>query len=427
VTKTGEDVWYSGDTSDMAPQVEAAINAYVDESHTKAMAVLPLFQPHQPEEGIGEKTVRQPPRVIGALLVEQMVDARTPDGFLQRVEVVRSHSATALTNALEHEGLFLLPLWRFLGRGTRFFRGQALPKTIAASTALFVTLLVLCFWPWDFALQGEGRFRPTIRRNIFAGVDEAVVDRVLVQDGQLVKKGDLLVEMSSIDLQTERENILGQLNSATSKIAAIGRELSNNAARDMTINERSQKQTEKSQYEANRISLQKQLDLIEKKTELLHVPSPIDGQVVSWQVRQQLENRPVSRQQILMEVVDPTSDWELEIFMPESRMGHVQREWEAARKENRWPQVTFFSAQSPEKKFTGEVVDIDLAADARGDKGNSVRLRVRFDQDSVKSVIKDLKVNSEATAKVHCGKRPIGYVYLHDLIDFIRSKILFRL
>ena len=45
----------------------------------------------------------------------------------------------------------------------------------------------------------------------------------------------------------------------------------------------------------------------------------------------------------------------------------------------------------------------------------------------MKSVIKDLKVNSTATAKVHCGKQPIGYVYLHDLIDFVRAKILFRL
>jgi hypothetical protein len=45
VARTGEDVWYSGDTSDMAPQVEAALDTYVDESNTKAMAILPLFEP----------------------------------------------------------------------------------------------------------------------------------------------------------------------------------------------------------------------------------------------------------------------------------------------------------------------------------------------------------------------------------------------
>jgi multidrug efflux pump subunit AcrA (membrane-fusion protein) len=426
VTKTGEDVWYTGDTSDMAPQVEAAVNAYVDESHTKAMAILPLTEPHAVEEGIGEKTERRPPRVIGALLVEQMVDVRTPDGFLQRVEVVRGHSATALTNALEHEGLFLLPLWRFLGRGTQLFRGRALPKTVAVLTAVVLGLAFLCFWPWDFALEGEGRFRPSIRRNIFAGVDEAVVDRVLVQDGQLVKKGDVLVEMSSIALETQRADIEGKLREVSSTLRAIGRELDASGS-SLSPNERGQKITQQSELRQQEISLRAQLELFNKKVELLHARSPIDGQVISWQVQQRLENYPVSRQQILMEVIDPTSDWELEIFMPESRMGHVQREWDSARQENRWPKVTFFSQQKPEDKLTGEVVAIDLSADARGEKGNSVRLRVRFDQDAVKSVIKDLKVNSDATAKVHCGKKPIGYVYLHDLIDFIRAKILFKL
>ena len=35
---------------------------------------------------------------------------------MQRVDVVRRHSSTALTNAQSHEGLFLLPLWRTIGK-----------------------------------------------------------------------------------------------------------------------------------------------------------------------------------------------------------------------------------------------------------------------------------------------------------------------
>ena len=31
------------------------------------------------------------------------------------------------------------------------------------------------------------------------------------------------------------------------------------------------------------------------------------------------------------------------------------------------------------------------------------------------------------TAHVHCGKRPLGYVWLHEAIAFVQSKILFRL
>jgi hypothetical protein len=28
---------------------------------------------------------------------------------------------------------------------------------------------------------------------------------------------------------------------------------------------------------------------------------------------------------------------------------------------------------------------------------------------------------------VHCGQESIGYVYLHDLIDFLKAKVWFRL
>jgi hypothetical protein len=424
VTKTGEDVWYSGDTSDMAPQVEAALDAYVDESHTKAIAILPLSQPIVQEEAMGERAEHEPPQVIGALIVEQMVDSRTPEGFLQRVEVVRSHSATALTNALEYEGLFLMPVWRFLGRGTRLFRGRALPKTAAILSALLVLLLILCFWPIAFTLEGEGRLRPSKRQNVFAAVDEAVVEKVLVQDGTLVKAGDVLVEMRSLKLEQRQKEVDGQLEQVLSQIRTIDREMANNELKDA---ERFAKSTQLGQLEQQRITYEAQKALYEEQAKMLKVRSPIDGQVISWQVKRQLERRPVSRQQILMEVADPASEWELEVNMPESRMGHVQIEREKATAKGEKPEVTFYLAQSPGEKFSGRLEHVDLSAEARPEKGNSVRLLVSFDQQALKDVIADPKVNSTAVAKVHCGKKPIGYVYLHDLIDFIRAKILFRL
>jgi hypothetical protein len=45
----------------------------------------------------------------------------------------------------------------------------------------------------------------------------------------------------------------------------------------------------------------------------------------------------------------------------------------------------------------------------------------------LREVVSDPKIGAEVTAKVYCGKRSVGYVWLHDLIDFIRAKILFRL
>ena len=45
VVATGDPIWYTGDTQDMAPQVEEAIQEYIDEAHSKTVAVLPLSCP----------------------------------------------------------------------------------------------------------------------------------------------------------------------------------------------------------------------------------------------------------------------------------------------------------------------------------------------------------------------------------------------
>ena len=42
VVASGEPLWYSGSTEDFPPQIEQAIEAYVDQSYTKSLAVSPL-------------------------------------------------------------------------------------------------------------------------------------------------------------------------------------------------------------------------------------------------------------------------------------------------------------------------------------------------------------------------------------------------
>ncbi len=421
VVKTGEDVWYSGDTSDMAPQVEAALEAYVDESHTKAMAILPLTEPRDAEEGIAGVGERAPAEVIGALLVEQMVDSRTPDGFLQRVEVVRSHSATALANALEHEGLFLMPLWRLLGKGTKLFRGRTLPKTIAISTAAVALLAFLCFFPVDFTLQGNGKLRPKLRQPVWAEIP-GEVQQVLVEHDSPVRKGQPLVILKSRELEKQIAEVSGQLGESIKDRQSTNLELFD--SKKLTDVEKAQKESKVLQLNERIVALREQLRLRLEQQKLLEVLSPMDGRVVTWNLEERLLGRPVNRGENLLEVADPTKDWELEVMMPESRMGHIA---EAAAASNGKLPVTFILATNPEKYLEGQVEEVHRSAEVRGDEGNTVLIRVSFDQQKLRETIGDPKIGAGATAKIHCGKRSIGYKYLHDLVNFVRAKILFRL
>ncbi len=358
--------------------------------------------------------------MIGALIVEQMVDSRTPDGFLQRVEVVRTHSATALTNALQYEGLFLMPLWRFLGKGTRLFRGRTLPKTLLAIAAITGAVAFLGFYPADFKLQGEGHLRPKVRQNVWAQQDGEVQD-VLVEHDDAVKKDQVLLVQKSPELDKQLESVRGDLKSKVAKLSAINDEL--NRSSELTDAEKSQRESEGMELRESIKSLEKQLDLVQQMEEKLTIRSPIDGRVVTSNVRDRLLRRPVNRGENVLEVADPTKDWELEVLMPEKRMGHIA---EARSQTTGKLPVTFFLATNPAKQLQGEVEMIELSAEVRGESGNTVLVRVSFDQKKLHEIIANPKIGASATAKILCGKRAVGYVWFHDLVDFIRAKILFR-
>lgn len=432
VARTGEDVWYTGDTSQLAPQVERALDAYVDESETKAMAILPLVDrrgvdPEATEEDV-RKGGRREGEVIGALIVEQMVDNQIAEGFRQRIDVVRSHSETALANALEHEGLFLMPVWKALGKSSWLFRRHTLPKTVAV-TALVVGLIAAALLvPKDFTLEGDGKLRPRELRGVYAQSD-GKVKAIHVDEDDEVRVGDPLLELENIDFEKDLAATRGELQEVEDQLAGIKFELNNPGNEQQTPSQRLEmlrKAGEESRLRATRVRLQNELATLEQKQKNLTVISPIDGRVISARVQEKLRGRPVRLGDQLMEVADPTARWILEVEIPEKRMGHITR---AIRESDEGLTVDFLLATNTDKTLTGRLTEANIAtsAEVRGEGGATVLLTVEFDQDEFRAAVDDPKVGAEVTAKVRCGKASLAYAYLHDLVDFFQSKVLFRL
>ncbi len=148
--------------------------------------------------------------------------------------------------------------------------------------------------------------------------------------------------------------------------------------------------------------------------------SPIKGQVVTWQVRDRLRHRPVRQGQALMTVVDPAGDWELEIQMPQRRIGHITR---AAAASDKPLPVTFMLATHPGREFTGHVKEVGQVADATDGQGPTVLVRVSID----KVELPELRPGATVSARVDCGRRSLGYVWLHDVFEVVQSQVLFRL
>ncbi len=417
VVRSGEAIWYTGDTRDMAPQVEEAVQQYVDESHSKTVAVLPLRRPLVDEEDDPEARSEQPPPV-GALIVEQIEDSRPAPAMAQRVEVVCRHSSTALANALEHQGLFLMPVWRALGKARWIVGARTLPKTLTITAAVLAVAAALCLWPVDFNVQCKGTLEPVDRRDVFAGVD-GVVDEVKVDARDAVAAGDLLVRLRNTDAEETLIQVEGQRLVAEERIRSLQRTLLDE--RQLRSEDIARLSGERAEEEEKLVNLNAQRVLDQKRIADLAVHSPIRGVVVTWDLKNRLSGRPVQRGQTLLRVADPDGPWQLELHVPDNDMGFItsaQRDLKQQRLD-----VTYILATEPGTWHHGKVSEVAESAEVRGDEGNTVLVKVAINKHDLPGP----RPGATVSAKVYCGRQAVGYVWFHSLIAFIQSHILFRL
>lgn len=421
VVESDEPMWYTGDTSKMAPQVEEAVQEYVDESHSKTVAVLPLRRQPPADQ---EYEVDKPKEVnapIGALIIEQIEDSRVPEKMVSRVEVVSLHSSTALANALEHQNLFLMPLWRALGKAKWVVQGRTLPKTVAISVAVVVAILFLCFFPANFEIWCKGTLEPISHRDVFAAVDGRV-EELFVENNrnQWVAKDQLLARMDDTTIRMQMADLEGQIETTRETILALDRRLKTEKSDPSSRSgERANFDGQKQEAEEKLRGLEQQRKICRIKHSQLEVRSPMKGQVVSWDL-EDLMTRPVKRGDMLMRVVDSEGEWELELHMPDNQMGYVEQ----ARRELRANlPVKYHLATEPNARHDGEIQSVEAIAEVRGEEGNTVLIKVRGIK---KEELSFLWPGAEVSAKVYCGKRALGFVWLHDAIAFFQSRFWFR-
>lgn len=416
VVASGEPVWYTGDTSNFAPQVEDAVQAYVDESHSKTVAVIPLRRLEVIEEKEADENY-VPPEAVGALIVEQIEDARVAQKMIHRVDVVAQHSSVAMVNALEHQNLFLMPVWRAIGKSKWLVQARTLPKTVSVAIAVVVAILALVFVPGDFKLHAKGTLEPVQRRDVFAP-NNGTVEQVFVTHDQKVKEGDLLAKLRDTELEVSLKRVEGELQKQIESLTATNRELMNPR---LPSEERSALGGRTMELRKSIESLQAQKELYEQKSRELEVRSPCDGIVVTWDVANKLKTRPVQRGQILMRVADPTKDWQLELNMPDVRMGYLTRYQQETTPDLR---VAYILATDTGSEHEGKIKEVNPAAEVKGEEGSVVPIKVAIDKRDLQN--EHVRPGATVSAKVYCGRRAIGFVWFHDLVAFVQSRILFR-
>jgi hypothetical protein len=236
-----------------------------------------------------------------------------------------------------------------------------------------------------------------------------------------VTAGSPLLVLADPSLDLDLEQVLGDIRTARQRLLSIQATRTTAAGGDRSggrpPDRTGQLAGEEKEIEERVAGLEKQLAILERERAGLTVASPIDGVVLTWETDQRLDDRPVRRGQRLLTVAQPEGEWVLELFVPDRRIGHVL----TAQDSQSQLKIDYLIATDPSVTHHEVVDSIALSTEPHEGEEPSVRVTARMEA----SAAGDLRPGSTVVGKIHCGQRPIGYVWFHDLFESLKSRFFF--
>lgn len=416
VVRSKQTLLYTGETENLPPQVEEALVDYLEETPSKVLAIVPLLEAAKSDDE-DESNIRPAQELVGALAIES-IEQLDGHHLLQRAEPIVRHASTALGNAKAYHQLPLASVLIPLGGLLVTVGWYRLSTTLKVLIPLIVVVAALFLIPTDFSIEVHGQLVPVVERNVFAPSD-GYVEEIFVKHGQPVKQGSPLIQLRSNEFNLQRTEIVGQLQTAQAELDAILVKRSQGMRRDPRSESRPPESFEDLSADQMKLTklienLTQQRDLLQKREDDLKLVSPIDGQVLDWEVEQVLAARPVSRGELLMKVADVDGPWMLELELPDKRTHHVV----TAQQQVKEPlAVRFQLVNEPGKTYRGELVESASIVDLDEDSPEPfVPLEAEID----KSEIPHLRHGLSVVGRIECGQRSVAYVWTYQLVETVR-------
>jgi biotin carboxyl carrier protein len=401
--KVGEPLWFPSESSDHPPELEKLLGEYLDESHARSIGIMPLA-PEKPGK---------PP--IAILAIEKFYGTFTTKEWTTVAEA-GNHIHSALQNSLELESVPFVSMLRRV-RGLADVRPWIKFALAAGVAAAFVAAAMLV--QADFTVVAEGNLQPVRLRDVFARTDGTVAN-LCVEHGQHVRAGDLLAVLRRPQLDLEFKQVIGELQTAQQKLVSLEAErLQSTRESDEQRRRYGQATAQEEELRETIRGLQAQYDVLKAKQTECEVRSPIDGEVLTWNVHQLLEDRPVSRGQILLTIGDLSGPWKVDLRMPDRQAGHVLAAQQA--RPDVPLQVSCLLAMNPRESFSGTLARLGMRSETLPSENPYVEATVDFDRNAVGQCTAGAGVR----ASIQCGRRSVAYVWLHDLYDTIRTWLFF--
>ena len=278
-----------------------------------------------------------------------------------------------------------------------------------------ILLYAVAFMPVSQTVSVTAILQPKSKRIYRAPMQGEVVD-VNVREGQAVAGDTLLVRMKSTELDREIVDVEHELRALILRLSLIdqqqGTSLENRVYDDSTLEAEAKLLPEKIEFATARRTL------LQSKRERLSICSMEAGQVATWDVQSDLLNRPVAKGSPLLTVFDPDGEWELNLAVPDFRVGLVA---DAIKKTDGGARVRFSLSSHPDQLLDAQLVRLASQAmpNPNGSGESVVQAKAKLDA----SQLPMKKDGAIVRASIDCGRVPACWLVLRDAYSATASWI----
>ncbi len=379
-----------GSAREVAPEIRQPLDRYLGASGVKSIRI----------ESICDESGER----CAALIAESFQNAT--DDCDTRLDSVRDRCFHAAQLAIQRDQQTWSQIG-FAGAANAVAQHSTSRKAIAMLGMSVFAFALLYLIPAELKLPVEGRLVPAQRQRIFAPVDSTIA-RVLVENGQGVKKGDVLIELTSSKLDLLHEQIAGDLATTQTQLGVVS------ATRGDTPTQDGNVAADQQVLKTKIAGLKKQLELVNQQLADLQITSPIDGTVDRWDLQQSLPSKPVRHGEHLVDVAATDQGWTVQLDIPDHESRYV-----IERQTNQPCDVSMRLRSDPANEFSATVDRVAKTA-MLSDTGKpivhaSASMPVKRGNDAFRS-------GATVQAYIHCGKRSLGVIWFRGIVQWARQR-----
>ena len=253
---------------------------------------------------------------------------------------------------------------------------------------LAIIIIALIFIPVRHRVVADAQLEGRIQRAVVAPEDGYLM-KAHSRAGELIKKGDVVVELDNRELLLEEQRWLGQKNEYQ---RLYSKEL-------IALN-----QTQMQIYKAQLSQAEAQLQLLQQKLKRTKISAPIDGVIIQGDLSRAIGG-PVEKGQVLFEMA-PKDEFRLIIEVVENDIRFVSKKQSGELRLTSMPNIAI-------------AFDIEAVSPIyrESEKGLVYRIEAAIEQSQY-----ELKPGMKGVAKIDVGRRSVMANLFHDLANWFKLR-----